>query len=407
LSDDRDDLELQALQRELDDAFETTRPRPGFEDRLWLKLQARRPFWIRMRDGLVGLGGAVRELPALPAATVAVVLIVAVGLGVLALGGSLHPASRQLSEAGSAAVPADHANQGRLPTPVLHPGLIDTGVSAGATYQPNAVGSSAAPSNVYYGPANLSWTGTFPTAAVQAPVLSYGEPGLAEADQFAGSLGASTSKQVRAVNGFLGTYAGQDFVISVRGSVPQLPREPFFVLTPSNPSGSAAADPTETALALLSTYSLLPSWPYSVAVVQSNGLVRVLLEREFKLPDGASANFVDWNGERYGLEVDLSNGKPVQAVGQLPLNLTSNDYRLISNEAAASAALSSKPAGTAVISPTPTVALDKVELVYALAIAGGQGYYEPAYLFSGTFRYNGQAYVKRVLVPLVDPSLRS
>ncbi len=38
-----DDLELQALQRELDGAFESTRPRPGFEDELWLQVQSARP----------------------------------------------------------------------------------------------------------------------------------------------------------------------------------------------------------------------------------------------------------------------------------------------------------------------------------------------------------------------------
>jgi hypothetical protein len=53
------------------------------------------------------------------------------------------------------------------------------------------------------------------------------------------------------------------------------------------------------------------------------------------------------------------------------------------------------------------VDLRTVELVYALAVSNGQGFYEPAYLFSGTFSYNGQTYTKRVLVPLVDPSLRS
>jgi hypothetical protein len=48
-----------------------------------------------------------------------------------------------------------------------------------------------------------------------------------------------------------------------------------------------------------------------------------------------------------------------------------------------------------------------VQLVYALAVSGQQGFYEPAYLFSGTFEYGGHTYTKRVLVPLVDPSLRS
>ena len=90
MSDDKDDLELAALQRQLDDAFETTRPRRGYEDELWLKLQARRPFWSRLRDALAGFAGGIREVPALPAATVAAVLVLAVGLGVLAVGGGLH-----------------------------------------------------------------------------------------------------------------------------------------------------------------------------------------------------------------------------------------------------------------------------------------------------------------------------
>ena len=34
-----EDLELQALQRQLDDAFQTTRPRAAFEDELWLRMR--------------------------------------------------------------------------------------------------------------------------------------------------------------------------------------------------------------------------------------------------------------------------------------------------------------------------------------------------------------------------------
>jgi hypothetical protein len=80
---------------------------------------------------------------------------------------------------------------------------------------------------------------------------------------------------------------------------------------------------------------------------------------------------------------------------------------LISNSDAAQLAVAETPAGVAAITPTPTVKLDKVELVYALAIAGSNGFYEPAYLFSGQFTYNGQTYEKRVLVPLVTPDFRS
>jgi hypothetical protein len=389
-----DDLELAALQRQLDDAFETTRPRRGFEDELWLKVQAGRPFWSRLPDALAGFAGAIREVPAVPAATVAAVLIVAVGLGVLAVGGGLHLGGGSTYSTALAPQAGDQAHQGRLPTPALHPGLVDTGVPGSTAYVPNTAGvPSRPPSNVYFGPATLTWTGTFKSGDVQAPVLTYVEPGAPAAEQFAASLGASSSKQVRQVNGFLGTYAGADFNVSVRGTVPQLPREPYFILTPSAPvSGD-----------ILARYSLVPSWTELIV----EGTDRIVYQRADRLPDGSFAAFVNWMGDPDGIEVDMANGKAVQAFGQLPLALTPTNYRLISNDAAVRAAVSSAPAGTSAISPTPAVQLSSVQLVYALAVAGGQGYFEPAYLFSGTFQYNGQTYVKRVLVPLVDPSLRS
>ena len=405
-----DDPELQALQRQLDDAFATTRPRRDFEDELWLKLQARRPFWSRVRDGWSGFTGAILEVPRVPAATVAVVLVLAVGIGVLAVGGAFHlGGGRNLSATSGALAPAaDQGRQGLLPTPALHPGLVDAGVQGGTAYAPNAAQPAAPAANLYFGPATLTWTGIFVTPAVQAPVLTYSEPGVPDADQFAAALGASSSKQVHQVNGFLGTYAGQDFVISVRGTVPQLPREPFFVLTPSNQVASPDPSPLLVANLFLSRYSLVPSWPYSVTLdKQSPTQTRVQFTRQYALPGGELADFADWNGDRYGIEVDVSDGKVVQASGQLPISLSATNYRLISNEAALSAALKAAPSGPAIISPTPVVHLDQAELVYALAVSGGKAYFEPAYLFSGSFQFNGQTYVKRVLVPLVDPSLRS
>ena len=56
---DEEDLELQALQRQLDDAFQTTRPRRGFEDHLWAELQVRRPWWQRVRGTFAGMLDAV------------------------------------------------------------------------------------------------------------------------------------------------------------------------------------------------------------------------------------------------------------------------------------------------------------------------------------------------------------
>lgn len=396
MSDDRDELELEALRRELEDAFETTRPRRGFEDELWMRLQARRPWPARVRDAFGGLVAALREVPAVPAAAVAAVLVIAIGVGVIAIG-SLHPGGTYSQAGGSKSevpAPADHAYQGLLPTPVLHPGFADAGIPGGQSTAPNGVANPAAlpPSNLYFGPAKLTWAGTFDVADVRAPVYSYREPSLAQADQFAAAVGASGNKQVRQVNGFLGTYSGQDFTVSVRGTVPQLPREPYFLLTPSAPVDGD----------ILGRYSLVPSWNYLVVQNESS----TVYQRYVTLDGGAHALFVNWIGDPDGIQVDTQGGKAVRAFGQLPLTLAPTSYPLISNQAAVTAALASGASGTSVISPEPQVVLDHVQLVYALAVAGGQGYFEPAYLFSGSFTYNGQTYVKRVLVPLVQPSLR-
>jgi hypothetical protein len=58
--------------------------------------------------------------------------------------------------------------------------------------------------------------------------------------------------------------------------------------------------------------------------------------------------------------------------------------------------------GTLTINPPPAVQLTTAELVYALALGGDHSYYEPCFLFSGTFIYNGVTYVKRVLVSAVS-----
>src|SRR2546421_3664575 len=94
MSDNEEDLELQALQRQLDDAFETTRPRTGFEDELWLRMQTSRPAPRRFADAFSALLQGIREVPAVPMAAVAAVLVVAGGIGVLAYGGVLGRGGR-------------------------------------------------------------------------------------------------------------------------------------------------------------------------------------------------------------------------------------------------------------------------------------------------------------------------
>jgi hypothetical protein len=277
---------------------------------------------------------------------------------------------------------------GRLPSPALHPGLVGIPGSSAAA-QGSSQRALDLSTNLYFGPASLTWTGAFSGTSVSAPVFRYLEPTAAQQQQYIGSIGA----------------AG-DASVNTRGTVAQLPREPVYVVEASGAGVPAGSDPRAVATAFLSSHGLLPTWQGQVIVQTAGAQTRVLFQRTLELPGGGAPYLIDWTGERYGVEVDITSGHLV-ATGPLPLSLDVTSYPLISNDLAVNAALKSSPASTAAIRPVPTVKLDTVELVYALAVSGNQGFYEPAYLFSGTFTYSGQTYVKRVLVPLVDPSLRS
>ncbi len=405
MSDDKEDLELQALQRELDDAFATTRPRRDYEDELWLRMQARRPLWTRVRDMFSSLGSLFREAPAIPLGAVAVLLVVVIGASVLVNSGLRLGTTHNYYSQGAAAPDLALGGEfGKLPSPALHPGLVPA-ATANAPGPPTSI--TFVQSNLYFGPATLRWTGQMPLQSVQAPVYRYAEPSVIIADQFAASVGASSDKQVRSAGGLLGTYKGQSFTLTVQPTEPQLPIEPYFNLAPTSPVSAGGVDSRDAAATFLGRYSLVPSWPNEVTVQQSNGQVLVQYSRAFQLAGGGVAYLVNWVGQRYGASVNISDGGITAASGPLPLNLDATTYRLISNDDAVRMALAAAPASTQTIQPEPVVDLKTVELVYALAFARGQGYYEPAYLFSGTFQYNGQTYTKRVLVPLVDPSLRS
>jgi hypothetical protein len=76
-------------------------------------------------------------------------------------------------------------------------------------------------------------------------------------------------------------------------------------------------------------------------------------------------------------------------------------YPIISGDQAVRSALATSANSSA--PNVPTARLTSVELVYALAIAGDHSFYEPVFLFSGTFTQNGVTYTKRVIVPAVGP----
>jgi hypothetical protein len=406
---DNEDLELQALQRQLDDAFQTTRPRAGFEDDLWSRMQARRPVWERVRDFFAGLLASVRRVPALPASAVAIVLVLAIGIGIISLrgfqGSGGSTASRESGTAPFAGGATASGAFGRLPAPALQP--VPNAVTAPKTAGPSGAAAGQSAVGLYFGPATLVWAGQFTIQVTIAPVYRYAEPTTGAADQFAASLGASRQPGPAGQAG-LGSYSGTGFVLGVSGTTPSPLREPLFFLTPDGstlpPPGPTA---TDTANAFLAAHNLVPAWPYVVAPVPSADVARVLYLRQFAVQGVGQVYMVDGVGERHGLEVDLRGGQPVQAFGPLPVTLDTADYPIISAGQAVKSALASSPAGAASIEPTPTVRLTTVELVYALAVAGDHSFYEPAFLFSGTFTHNGVTYVKRVLVPAVDPSQRS
>jgi hypothetical protein len=145
----------------------------------------------------------------------------------------------------------------------------------------------------------------------------------------------------------------------------------------------------------------VPQWPYSVEVDTSGDPVKVRYERKFDAPGYGPAYLVDANGQRYGLEVDLSGNRPVLVSGLLPVNFDEADYRVITAENAVAAALATGA------NSGQKVALTQAELVYVLAPAGDHSFYEPAILFSGSQTVNGQTVVHRILVPAVDPSQRN
>jgi hypothetical protein len=403
---DEEDIDLLALQRQLDDAFETTRPRRGFEDELWLRLQSRRPFWRRLQDGLGGLLDGIREVPPVPAGAVAVVLILVIGIGVVLLsgphfgGGASSTATSAVAQPGGAQYAMAPGSFGSLPSVALHP-FVPFQSTKGSPV-PADLGEALAPTNLYFGPATLSWTGQFP-AFEPALVYRYHEPSASQADQFATSLGAAPANPAPNSSGLLGSYNGQGFTLSVTASSSIPAREPRFFLNPIGASASGS-DPEGAATAFLATHSLVPTQPYTVNVASSGNQVRVQFLREFQLSNSAAAYVIGPSGDRYGTEVLLQDGRTVLADGALPVSLDRASYPLISANQAIHRAVGSSPSGTQAISPQPVVKLDKVELVYALAFSSAQGFYEPAYLFSGSFQYQGQTMVKRVLVPAIDPS---
>ena len=399
MNDDGDELELAALQRQLDDAFETTRPRAGFDDELWLRVQGSRPAPGRLRDAFAGLWAAIRTVPVVPATAIAAICIVALTVGLLVRSGAhLGGGGAANSAAGQYAPVQGNLSAGgfgKLPTPVFY------GAKANVPSTNDGQQANAAAAPVHY-----TWTGKLTLNFTTAPVFRYNEPSANAADQFATALGAVLRDRP---SGFLGSYSASDYTLKVRGTVQAPPSSPayFIFSSTSMPAVDAAgAGPGDQATIFLAQHSLVPQWIYTVEVDSSGDPVKVRYERQFQAPGYGPAYLVDANGQRYGLEVDLSANRPVLASGMLPVGLDEADYRVISADDAVRAALASGPTAVAGASPGATLQLDQAELVYVLVPAGDHSFFEPAILFSGSQKVGGQTVVAHVLVPAVDPSQR-
>ena len=203
-------------------------------------------------------------------------------------------------------------------------------------------------------------------------------------------------------------YTGRGFTLVVDGTVAQPAREPSYEWSElQSLPGASTGDAVAVADAFLAAHHLTPTWAYETDVQQSSTTVQVRYFRSLDLPGAGEAPLVNSAGDRYGIEVDIPTSSPGAFVsGPLPLTLDSVSYPIISADQAVRAALaSSAPSGAG--ASYPTVKLTSAELVYTLAWAGDHSFYEPAFLFSGTFTYNGTTYVKRLLVPAVSPGLLS
>jgi hypothetical protein len=366
-------------------------------------MQSRRPIWSRIRDGVTGLVAGLREAPAVPSAAVAILLVLVVGAGIFALSG-LHPGggastAAGVNQDGSGKFGPTAPQYGTLPQPSL----------SGSASAPATTPTTATPTvngGTYLGPVSLTWAGTLDVTATSLPVFRYQEPTAAAADEFATALGATPSG--KSYGNALGAYtSGDSLDLVVYGSQAQPAREPNFILYELKSASVPTGDPVAEATAYLAAHSLIPDWQYQTAVEKVGVTVHVKFLRSFNVPGQGLVNLVDDAGDRYGIEVDIAAAQPrVLETGPLPLTLDSASYPIISSDQAVRAALASSATATST-SPIPAVRLTKAELVYKLVWAGDHSFYEPAFLFSGTFTDHGVVKVKRILVPAVGPSFLS
>jgi hypothetical protein len=323
------------LERELEAMFYSARPRRGFEDWLWQRIEGKRPWHQRLRRRLQP---AVRYAPAL-----ATILVVA--LGVTWLAGTFHGGLTSSGSTTSGAAPTFGGQKASSQSFGVLPRLASNGERA-----------ATAPQTTYGGADNsagLGFSGTLPSLPSVLPVYRYEEPTAADRAMSAATLQARTG-----------------LAVMVTPSDPAAGVEPQFVVDGPAPAGSPAGA-AETASSFLSAHNLTPLFAFQVSVGTSGH--QVVYVRQFDGPEGPIRQ-VRPNAAATGITVDLS-GATIAVSGPLDLPLVSATYPLRSAGEALAAANVRQVPGVAT--------LNTAELVYVLVVSGGHGYYEPELLLSG------------------------
>jgi len=345
------------LQERLDQAFATTRPRRGFEDELWSRIQARRSPWARFLE-------SARRVQLGPALAGLAVLLVVVVAGGLLLRGAPHAG-------GGASTAGGLSPQGNGPQAVQRGGAANADLqSFGPLPQP------LQPSSGYPGPVTV--TGATGSVALPArlPVTRYREWTVAQADAFAASLNARPAGPTPP--GALGRYAGKDFTLVLYPTDPAGGTEPRVVITPApgalRAGGSDDAAVVTAVTDYLSRFDVAPGGSAQGPTVTRSGdqvQVRWALS---PLRQGWSATL----GSDLGIQ---------SAEAPLPLSPEVATYASVNNQQVYIGS-----------GGGPNVVLDSAALTYVVASDGTYGYFEPVIRYSGHFTQGGVTYEKQILV---------
>lgn len=398
---DLNEAELAELERRLDAAFASARPRRGFEDELWVRLARRAPWWALWRHP--GRG----PLPALGAVAAVLLIGLATFLVPRAQLGQGGAGSSSYSSRTSAPAAAPEQNGGGLSGPQKAAPVAGGFGALPAPALARAAGQAAGEVSADAGTSALpvTVTASLPSVPARLPVYRYSQPTSGDRVGFAASLRARPA-------GTPNQYLGSDFSLSLDGAMKGR-QEPTFQLSGvaggAPPAGAPPAPSEAERIAddYLDSHKLRPSWPTKVSVETGASSAVVRYQRQFTMAGLGSVGQIDDGGSPAGLEVSLDASRSVTAVsGPLPLTLESSSYPSRPPAQARDAAARGTAAGMAGATGAGAAKLElnQVRLVYIAVADDAYGYFEPAYLFTGTAA-SGE---RRVLVPALDASaLRS